>query len=399
VFGFLWRKNCQNPAYTRMIAVACARRVTLSAINPQPAGIVRMDRGVYAIVWRLLNPAPIAKAEYLAEKAAARVGGSVIPALYSNRRLMAVLAGYSGRGPDCLPVDFLESKKDGITVQESIECLASVAAKNISWLWPQVFAYGKLGLLSGEQGLGKSQIAIGLGAAVSSGTALPASKECASAGNVLMLVSEDATEDTIKPRFEAAGANMRHIFILRASLSLPDDLGALEAAAAKAGNVKLAVLDPFKDYTGGRSPSKTRTVLNAWNVWAAKANAAVIGIRHPVGSSLVRPQKLFSGSAEEIQAVRTAWFTVPDREDSSRTLMLHAKGSTVKDRRGFAYHIESVRTASGIETSRVVWERERVEFTAQEYFMSNPDGGEKRRKPLSGAERTRLWRQRQRRHM
>ncbi len=82
--------------------------------------------------------------------------------------------------------------------------VADVEAEAIDWLWPQRFAVGKLSILTGDPGLGKSQFSLMLAAKVSRGEAWPNNEGHAPHGNVLLLSCEDEIGDTIRPRLEAA---------------------------------------------------------------------------------------------------------------------------------------------------------------------------------------------------
>ena len=96
------------------------------------------------------------------------------------------------------------------------QCAADVAAEPIEWLWSGRLAIGKLTLLAGEAGLGKSQVAIAITAAVTTGGNLPCGEGNALRGSVIFLSAEDSAADTVVPRLMAAGANLNHVHIIRA---------------------------------------------------------------------------------------------------------------------------------------------------------------------------------------
>ena len=93
---------------------------------------------------------------------------------------------------------------------------SEVKIKPVKWLWPGVLAQGKLVIIAGDPGLGKSQISLFVCATVSSGGKWPVSGEVSEKGSSLILSAEDGVEDTIVPRLTAAGANLSKIFILQA---------------------------------------------------------------------------------------------------------------------------------------------------------------------------------------
>jgi hypothetical protein len=86
--------------------------------------------------------------------------------------------------------------------------LADLRAGPVQWLWPGRIPMGKLSLLFGGPGRGKSFIAAYLAAAVSTGAAWPDDQGAAPHGSVLLLCGQDALADTVRPRLELAGADL-----------------------------------------------------------------------------------------------------------------------------------------------------------------------------------------------
>ena len=118
-------------------------------------------------------------------------------------------------------------------------CMDSVVMEPIEWLWPGRIAIGKVTVLAGDGGLGKSTVLFDLAARLSRGDHWPVSPERAPVRSSVILSSEDDAADTIKPRLAAAGADMTKIHVVdmvrdrrggRRMFSLQADLDALEAA-------------------------------------------------------------------------------------------------------------------------------------------------------------------------
>src|SRR5690606_17864384 len=101
--------------------------------------------------------------------------------------------------------------------------LSEIESRPIDWLWRPWIAKGKVTMIAGNPGLGKSQATLGIAAAVSTGGELPDGTFCAT-GKVIVLSAEDDVADTIRPRLEAAGADLDRVFIVDAvpEGSLPD---------------------------------------------------------------------------------------------------------------------------------------------------------------------------------
>ena len=93
-------------------------------------------------------------------------------------------------------------------------CLKDVKSKNINWLWNGRIAKGKITMISGDPGLGKSQLSLSIAAIVSTGGRWPLEEGRASQGKVIIISCEDDAEDSIKPRLVTISAEMDNIFIL-----------------------------------------------------------------------------------------------------------------------------------------------------------------------------------------
>ena len=94
-----------------------------------------------------------------------------------------------------------------------------MASQPIRWLWPHRIAYGKLSIIAGEPGLGKSQLTMYLAAAVTKGGGRwwpDCPDHIVEPANVIILSAEDDIADLIRPRLEAAGADLNRVTILKA---------------------------------------------------------------------------------------------------------------------------------------------------------------------------------------
>jgi len=96
----------------------------------------------------------------------------------------------------------------------AVRPVSQVTARPVSWLWPGRLALGKLALLDGDPGLGKSLLALDLCARLSTGRPFPDGTPSPGPANSLVLNAEDGLEDTIRPRLEALGADLDRVFVL-----------------------------------------------------------------------------------------------------------------------------------------------------------------------------------------
>ena len=151
---------------------------------------------------------------------------------------------------------------------------SDVKAKPIRWLWPGRIARGKATMLAGNPGLGKSQTAgADMAARVSTGGGWPDGGRC-ERGNVVILSAEDDAEDTIRPRLEAAGADLSRVFILDAvvdgyradgseahrAFNLKGDLFRLGRMLEEIDGAALIVIDPITAYLGETDSHKNAEI-------------------------------------------------------------------------------------------------------------------------------------------
>jgi putative DNA primase/helicase len=259
---------------------------------------------------------------------------------------------------------------------------SDIEAKPISWLWPYRFARGKVSMVAGDPGLGKSQLTASISAIVTTGGTWPASTDKSGIGNVVILSAEDDAADTIRPRLEAAGADIDKAFILdavgegkkRRSFNLADDIQKLEAVLSNIGDVALVVIDPITAYLGGADSHKTadiRALLAPLSDMAARHNVAVICVSHLNKGGSSQALMRVTGSLAFVAAARAAFVVVKDQQNSERRMLLPIKNNIGNDRLGFAFSIQSQILGNGIESSRVEWESHEIDVPADQALADN----------------------------
>jgi len=269
--------------------------------------------------------------------------------------------------------------------------LADVAAEPIAWLWPGRIARGKVTLLAGDPGLGKSYCSLDISARVTTGRAWPDGADACERGSVILLSAEDDAADTIRPRLEAAGADLERVYIFDAirdkqsrvrCFSLTADMAALEAKLADLG-VRLVVIDPISAYLGGIDSHKNtdvRAVLAPLATMASKHKIAILAITH-LSKSERDPLSRLSGSIAFGAAARAVWLVAKDPEQPERRLLLSLKNNLAREATGLAFAL------AGDEEGRaaVAWEPEPVELTAREVMRELADGRNERGDRLEAA--------------
>lgn len=172
-----------------------------------------------------------------------------------------------------------------------VRCVANVTSRPVEWLWPDLMPLGKLTLLCGDAGLGKSFVTCDLAARVSSGNVWPNTETRQPSGSVLFLASEDDVEDTIRPRLDAAGADVSRIHVIDSvcvrnrerGFSLDGDLQLLRQQIEELGDVRLLIIDPISAYCGKTDThrnSDVRSLLSPLTDLAADHRLAIVGINH-----------------------------------------------------------------------------------------------------------------------
>lgn len=238
-------------------------------------------------------------------------------------------------------------------------CAADVVTKEVAWLWPGLIARGKVTLIAGDPGLGKSLITLSLASVVSNGGRWPATREQCDEGEVLLISGEDDVADTIVPRLRAAGANLSKIRIIELvrvinpqtakvsprGFSLQTDMELLEHELAKhEGRISLVVIDPMGAFTGSTDShknSEVRFLLMPLSNLAAKFNAAIVAAHHLNKSSGGSAMYRITGSLGFVAMARAAFVVVKDKDVPARRLMMPVKNNLAVDTFGLAYSMRA----------------------------------------------------------
>ncbi len=241
----------------------------------------------------------------------------------------------------------------------------------IAWLWDKRIALGKISMIAGEPGLGKSQISAYLASQVSNGSRWPDTDINAPQGNVIILSAEDDPSDTIKPRLIAIGANLKHCHFIqpamqgnKKSFCLDEDLERLEKLMNTIGDVRLIIIDPLSAYLGkvdSHRDSDIRAVLSVLSDMASKHNTSIILISHLNKGEKTSPINRIIGSIGAPAASRAVYLVMKDTEKPEIRYILPVKNNIGNDKDGFSYHIEGVDLELGIETSKICFNEELID--------------------------------------
>ena len=162
--------------------------------------------------------------------------------------------------------------------------MSEVQSQEIEWLWYPFIPYGKLTIIQGDPGDGKTTMVLNLAAKLSKGEALDENMKVTEPVNVIYQTAEDGLADTVKPRLELAGADCERIIVIDESdksLSMVDER--LEEAIVRTG-ARLLILDPIQAYLGGgmdmNRANEARDMTKKLATLAEKYQCAIVLVGH-----------------------------------------------------------------------------------------------------------------------
>ncbi|MBI5197931.1 MAG: AAA family ATPase [Nitrospirae bacterium] len=246
------------------------------------------------------------------------------------------------------------------TASSGVIRLETVRPEKVTWLWPGRVPLSKITLLDGDPGLGKSTVTLDLAARVSTSSYMPDGTPGVY-GGVVLLTLEDGLGDTVRPRLEAAGADLSRIVALQGvpdregRLRLPtlDDTEAITSACRQVA-ARLVVIDPLMGYLSGRTDSHRdqdiRTALGPLAKMAEEVGVAVLVVRHLNKSGSGQSIYRGGGSIGIIGAARSALLIAKDPQDENRRVLAGIKNNLAPMPESLVFHIDGTDGAS-----RIVW--------------------------------------------
>jgi hypothetical protein len=234
-------------------------------------------------------------------------------------------------------------------MREDLVLVADVDREQVTWLWRDRIPRGKVTVLDGDPGTGKSTLTLTIAAKVSTSSPFPDGTRPERA-DVILLSAEDDIGDTIRPRLEAAGADLSRCWVLPdvhpegeppRPPELPADLDTIEGMV-KGKAAALVVIDPLMAFLSGQVNAHVdqdvRRVLASLGYMAARTGAAVVIVRHMnkgTGSALYRG----SGSIGIVGAARAGLLVAPDPDDEGRRILAMTKSNLAKMPDALAYRL------------------------------------------------------------
>ena len=162
--------------------------------------------------------------------------------------------------------------------------MSEIQSQEVSWLWYPFIPYGKLTIIQGDPGDGKTTLVLNIAAWLSKGEGLDNEMKLSEPVNVIYQSAEDGLADTVKPRLELAGADCERILVIdekEKSLSMVDER--LEKAIVRT-KARMLILDPIQAYLGGgmdmNRANEARDMTKKLGALAEKYQCAIILIGH-----------------------------------------------------------------------------------------------------------------------
>ncbi len=247
--------------------------------------------------------------------------------------------------------------------------MSDVELTPVEWLWKPYLPFGKLSVLQGNPGEGKTYFAMHLAAACTNGKLLP-NMERMEPFNVIYQTAEDGLGDTVKPRLIEAGADLDRVLVIDDSdvqLTLSDER--IEKAIIE-NNARLVIIDPIQAYLGADADmnraNEVRPIFMRLGQVAQRTGCAILLIGHLNKAAGMQSLQRGLGSIDIAAAVRSVMFIGKLKHDPTMRILTHEKSSlappgvslafSLGDEGGFRwvgeYDITADEMLSGIEPQR-----------------------------------------------
>ena len=247
--------------------------------------------------------------------------------------------------------------------------MSDVELTPVEWLWKPYLSFGKLSVLQGNPGEGKTYFAMHLAAACTNGKLLP-NMERMEPFNVIYQTAEDGLGDTVKPRLIEAGADLDRVLVIDDSevqLTLSDER--IEKAIVE-NNARLVIIDPIQAYLGAdvdmNRANEVRPIFMRLGQVAQRTGCAILLIGHLNKAAGMQSLQRGLGSIDIAAAVRSVMFIGKLKHDPTMRILTHEKSSlappgaslafSLGDEGGFRwvgeYDITADEMLSGIEPQR-----------------------------------------------
>ena len=251
----------------------------------------------------------------------------------------------------------MQQKNDNKAELKMIK-MSDVQSQTVDWLWYPFIPYGKLTIIQGDPGDGKTTLVLNIAAKLSKGECLDSDMDVQEPVNVIYQTAEDGMGDTIKPRLVEAGADLSRVMVIddtEEALTLSDDR--IEKAVRQ-NHVRLVIIDPVQAFIGAdvdmNRANEVRPVFRKLGMIAEKTGCAIVLIGHLNKSSGTQSTYRGLGSIDIMAAVRSLIFIGKVRKDPTTRVLIHEKSSLAPPGETMAFKLgdeEGFRWAGAYEIS------------------------------------------------
>lgn len=250
----------------------------------------------------------------------------------------------------------------------TVQTIADVTPERVSWLWRGRLPVGKLVVFDGDPGVGKSTLALSFAATVTIGGTWPDGTRCDYPGDVILLSAEDGLADTVRPRLDAAGADVTRVHAVQGvrvdkdgdALRMPTlaDVSMLRRLVDET-MARLVIVDVLMAYvptgTDSHRDQDMRAVLARLSKLADDTGCTILLLRH-LNKSGGSPLYRGGGSIGIVGAARVGMLAAPDPDDDSRRVLAMLKNNLSPAPESLKYQLVSDGdSASEFGVARVQW--------------------------------------------
>lgn len=212
--------------------------------------------------------------------------------------------------------------------------MSDVESKEISWLWYPFIPYGKLTIIQGDPGEGKTTLVLNIAAVLSKGQGMDEHMKPEQPLHIIYQTAEDGLADTVKPRLEKAQADCNNIFVIDetdVSLSMLDER--IEQAILKE-KAKLMILDPIQAYLGAKMDmnraNEARDMTKHLGQVAERTGCAIVLIGHMNKNAGGKVAYRGMGSIDFFAVARSVLLVGRVKGQENRRAMIQIKNNLAK---------------------------------------------------------------------
>lgn len=228
----------------------------------------------------------------------------------------------------------------------SVIRLSDVEAEKVEWLWYPYIPFGKVSLLEGDPGLGKSWLTMAMASYLSQGKKLLGNKQRIK-GKVLLMSAEDGLGDTIRPRLDVLEGDCKNIYAYASPVFLDEDgFAEIETEIEKIKPV-LVIIDPIVAYMGAKvdlfRANETREIMSGLSDLAERHQCAIVAVRHLTKGGKDKSIYRGMGSIDITAAARSAMMIGPHPEEPNHRCICHIKSNLAPKGANIEYSLDAHR--------------------------------------------------------